>query len=41
MSCIQRVLTVSELAAERTRIPDIMVTCGFMVIAYTAFSTLK
>lgn len=28
MLCIQRALTVSELAAEGTKIPDIMITCG-------------
>ena len=35
MSCIQGVITVSEFAAEGTKISDIMAT--FMVVAHMAF----
>lgn len=41
MLCIQRVLTVSELAAEGTKIPDIMVACGLHGYSLYGFLQIK
>ena len=41
MLCIQRILTVSELAAEGTKIPDITVTRGLHGYSLYGFLHLK